>query len=263
MTAASRPVADGRLLLLLHGFLGSARNLGTLAHRLAQADARLAVRAVDLPGHGAGPPLPPGADTATLARAVLDGLGAPGASGRLLLVGHSLGGRVALRLAGLAPAAVGHVTLLDVSPSPLSTQGDVSRVLAALAAAPARAASREPFRSHLRSAGLAEPVVEWLLLNLEPDDAGVRWRIDRPALAALHARIAGEDLWPLVEGPRAWTLNCVRGGASPYVGGDDARRLETAGCSVATVPGAGHFLHAERPDEVARLVLAGLPSPSA
>lgn len=263
MTAAARPAADGRRLVLLHGFLGSARNLGTLAHRLAQADARLAVRAVDLPGHGAGPPLPPGADTATLARDVLEGLDSPATPGGLLLVGHSLGGRVALRLAGLAPAAVAHVTLLDVSPSPLSTEGDVARVLAALAAAPASAASRESFRSHLRSAGLAEPVVEWLLLNLEPDDEGVRWRIDRPALAALHARIAGEDLWPLVEGGREWTLQCVRGGASPYVDDDAARRLEAAGCPVATVAGAGHFLHAERPDEVARLVLAGLPPPRA
>jgi pimeloyl-ACP methyl ester carboxylesterase len=54
----------------------------------------------------------------------------------------------------------------------------------------------------------------------------------------------------VVEQPRAWTLRCVRGGASPYVGDADVRRLEAAGCPVATIAGAGHFLHAEQPQAV-------------
>ena len=78
------------------------------------------------------------------------------------------------------------------------------------------------------------------------------------ALAALHTRIAAEDLWPAVEGPRDYAVRCVRGGASGYVSDADARRLQAAGCPVVTVDGAGHFLHAERPDAVADAVLASL-----
>jgi pimeloyl-ACP methyl ester carboxylesterase len=38
----------------------------------------------------------------------------------------------------------------------------------------------------------------------------------------------------------------------------DARRLEAAGCPVVTIEGAGHFLHAERPQAVLDAVVAGL-----
>ena len=100
-------------------------------------------------------------------------------------------------------------------------------------------------------------LANWLLLNLASADGGVRWKVDRSALAALHTRIVAEDLWPAVEGPRAYAVSCVRG-ASGYVSEADARRLEAAGCPVSTVEGAGHFLHAERPEAVADAVLASL-----
>ena len=76
--------------------------------------------------------------------------------------------------------------------------------------------------------------------------------------AALHTRIAAEDLWPAVESPHDYAVRCIRGGASGYVSDADARRLQAAGCPVVTVDGAGHFLHAERPDAVADAVLASL-----
>jgi len=66
---------DGpRALVLLHGFLGSARNLGTLARGLAQRTGR-AVVSLDLPGHGESPPLPPQADLAAFARGPDDDVG--------------------------------------------------------------------------------------------------------------------------------------------------------------------------------------------
>ena len=247
-----------RALVLLHGFLGSARNLSTLARGLAQRRPDLAVVALDLTGHGASPTLPPAADTATLAADVLAGARERGLRGPLVLVGHSLGGRVALRAAALDPAAVGGVTLLDIAPGPVETGGAIDRVLEAVLNAPDTFASRGEARVMLVRAGLAPELAVWLLLNLEPAADRYRWRVDRRALAVLHARIVPEDLWPVVEGPRAWTLRCVRGAASSYVTERDARRLQAAGCPVVTIEGAGHFLHAERPREVVDAVVAGL-----
>jgi pimeloyl-ACP methyl ester carboxylesterase len=63
----------------------------------------------------------------------------------------------------------------------------------------------------------------------------------------LHARWAAEDLWPIVEAPRSWSIGCVRGGASGYVDDAATARLEAAGGRVITVAGAGHFLHVDRP----------------
>jgi pimeloyl-ACP methyl ester carboxylesterase len=247
-----------RAVVLLHGLLGSARNLSTLARGLVEREPSLDVRALDLLGHGAAPPLPAGADSGTLAADALARARAQGGVPPLALVGHSLGGRIALRAAALEPAAVASVTLLDIAPGPLGPGGEVASVLDVLLAAPARFPTRGQARAHLVGAGLSAALADWLVLSVEPDGDAVRWRIDRAALAALHARITGEDLWPVVEAPRRWRARCIRGGASPYVNEHDARRLQAAGCEVLTIEGAGHFLHVDRPREVLDAVVGGL-----
>jgi esterase len=247
-----------RAVMLLHGFLGSARNLASLARGLAERDPALSVFALDLTGHGASPPLPEGADTAVLARDVLAAARALDVPLPVRLVGHSLGGRVALRAGILEPSALAHVTLLDISPSPLKPGGDTAAVVEALVRAPDVARSRDEFRVFFRDAGLADEVTDWLLLNLARDGDLVRWRIDRAALAALHARIGEEDLWPAVERPRPYSMHCVRGALSPYVDEGDARRLAAARCPVDTIAGAGHFLHVDKPAQTLERVLAGL-----
>src|SRR5438046_376981 len=118
-------------LVLLHGFLGSSRNVGALARRLGSDS--LSVYAIDLPGHGASPPLVRGADLGTLAAEVLSTVTALGLARPLACVGHSLGGRVGLRIALDDPTGLAHLGLLDISPSTLpESVGDVPRVLAAL-----------------------------------------------------------------------------------------------------------------------------------
>jgi pimeloyl-ACP methyl ester carboxylesterase len=253
-----RAGAGRRPLVLLHGLLGSARNLTTLVRHLIEFKNDLGVVTFDLTGHGASPPLPPGADTAALAADVLASARALGLTPPLTLVGHSLGGRVALQAALLEPAVIDAVTLLDIPPGPLDDSGEVGRVLAILLRMPDTFASRGQARARLVAAGLLPDLADWLLLNLEPAGEGFRWRVDRRALADLHARVSADDLWPLVESRRRWALRCVRGGASGYVSDGDGRRLEAAGCPVVTIAGAGHFLHVEQPIPTLERILAGL-----
>jgi pimeloyl-ACP methyl ester carboxylesterase len=99
----------GPVLVLLHGLGSSRRAWNPVIPALAE---RFDVLAVDLPGFGDSAPVPPPGEPcpATLAAAVaglLDELGI----GRPHLAGNSLGGWVALELAGLRPAA--SVTLLS------------------------------------------------------------------------------------------------------------------------------------------------------
>jgi esterase len=253
-----RTGAGRRPRVLLHRVLGRAPTRAPLARHLIDLKPDLGVVAFDLTGHGASPPLPPGADAAALAADVLASARTLGLTAPLTLVGHSLGGRVALRAALLEPAVIDAVTLLDIPPGPLDDDGAVGRVLAILLRMPETFASRGQARARLVAAGLLADLTDWLLLNLEPAREGFRWRVDRRALADLHARVSAEDLWPVVEGRRRWALRCVRGGASGYVSDGDARRLEAAGCPVVTIEGAGHFLHAEQPKAVADAVAGGL-----
>jgi esterase len=249
---------DGRSpVVLLHGFLGSGRNLSTLARRLAERDPSLSIVVPDLTGHGASPPLPPGADLATVARDVHATARSAGLQGPLELLGHSLGGKVALEVLRLYPEDVSRVALLDIAPGPIPTGvGGSEDALALLLAAPARAARREEFREALSRGPFPRAIVDWLLMNVVRDGEGYTWRVDREALARFHDRLRAADAWEVVEG-HVRPIRCIRGGRSPYVTDADVRRLEAAGCPVQTLPGAGHFLHAEALD----LLVEALASP--
>ena len=249
-------------LVLLHGFLGSGRNLGLVARALAARDRSRRFVTMDLAGHGESPPLPPGADLAALGRDVLETAASLGLAGPFALAGHSLGGRVALAAALAAPGAVGEVVLIDVAPGPLAGRDPAADVaLQALLAAPADAADRASVRAGLLAAGVPAATAEWLLMNLARQGERYAWRIDRAALAALRARTDGTDLWPAVEGtpgaaPARARVRVVRGARSGYVTAEDVRRLEAAGAPVQTIPGAGHWVHADRPAELVDALLA-------
>ncbi len=233
-----------RALVLLHGFLGSGRNLASLARRLSDDGPSLRIVLPDLTGHGTSPPLPDGADLSTLARDVvrlLDHLGLERAD----LCGHSLGGRVALVCRAEAPARIGRVTLLDIAPGPIRRDAtDLDRVLEALLAAPDSAPSRAPLRAFLLERGVSEALADWLLMNVVVGPTGLSWRIDRQRLGALNATTRPADLWPLVA-THDPLLSCVRGGRSRFVSDADVRRLEERGALVETIPEAGHFVHVD------------------
>jgi esterase len=251
-------VGDGpRPLALLHGFLGSARNLGTLARGLAAGAPQYSVFAFDLPGHGESPPLPPQADLGAVARELLATLRVLAAE-PWTLVGHSLGGRVGLKALAIEGARIAHLTLLDITPSSLPPGGETARIVDALVRAPDEAGNRAELRAWFTGAGLAPALTEWLLMNLARDGERLRWRIDRRALATFYPRISVEDLWASVESRGGVGLHCVRGALSPYVSDADRRRFEEAGVRVDTIEGAGHFVHVDRPAETLDQILKGL-----
>jgi esterase len=260
MTLAYFRVGDGpRPLLLLHGFLGAGRNLTTLAKKLVEKDATLGIVVADLTGHGASPPLGPDDGLGTMAQDVLaTARSLWGEDGPFSIMGHSLGGRVALAAALEAPAAIARITLLDITPSPISDpDSDSVRIVRLIASGPREAGSREPFREHLRAGGVAASLIEWQMLNLVHEGGVYRWRIDAARLAALHPSISAVDLWPAVERPaRPYTMHCVRGRRSRYVSDADAARLEAAGCPVDTLEGVGHFVHVEGLAELVERVRA-------
>jgi pimeloyl-ACP methyl ester carboxylesterase len=129
-------------------------------------------------------------------------------------------------------------------------------VLDVLLTMPPEAPNRRAFKALLVEAGLSSPVADWVVMNLDCDPRGCRWRIDRAALAALNVRINSDDLWPALAARHAsgHATRCLRGERSPYVRDEDVARFAALGVSVATIAGAGHDLHIEAPDAVLDII---------
>jgi esterase len=232
-------------VLMLHGYLGSARNLGSLSQKLCEARPDLKLFVCDLPGHGGSAPLssPPTFESLVgpIQRFVSDlaqRFGQPVAA-----VGHSMGGRVSLAVSQRAP--VSQVVLLDIAPGPIGDRNKDLEVLArALVEAPAVVNSRDEMRDHLLGVGLSRMLSDWLLMNLVGNGDTLVWRLDRDALVALGRATRDDDLWAAAEnlGPQ---LSCAYGERSGFVHTEDVLRLTELGAKVVAIANAGHFVHVE------------------
>src|ERR1700676_2882512 len=102
---------SGPPVILLHGLFGAARNFGTVQRALAPL---FRVIALDARNHGDSPH-GAGMRYATLAADVLETLDALGVA-RTAVIGHSMGGKIGMALALMAPERVGRLLVADIAP---------------------------------------------------------------------------------------------------------------------------------------------------
>ncbi|AMJ68291.1 alpha/beta fold hydrolase [Hymenobacter sp. PAMC 26628] len=245
---------QGRPLVILHGLFGTLDNWQTLARRWAQ-DAGLRVVSVDLRNHGRSFHSPDHSYDAMAADvgALFDHLGlGPDTA----LLGHSMGGKVAMRFALGHPERLARLIVLDIAPgfSDMTHQDEVLAGLRAVnsAAITNRQEADAALGQHIRAVG----VRQFLLKNLYRDETNAfAWRINLPVLAGAMAAV-GEEI---TGEPFLKPALFVRGGKSNYITSNDKLYVIPTlfpNSEVATVPDAGHWLHAEKPDEVYELVRA-------
>jgi esterase len=233
---------EGPPVILLHGLFGAARNLGVIARGLSGAR----VISLDLRNHGESPH---GAmDFGTMAGDVaetMQSLGVPQAS----VVGHSLGGKTAMTLALTRPQMVERLVVMDIAP--VSYSHDYDAYVAAM-----RAMELRPgLARHEADAALApvveEPPMRAFLLNNLVLGAAPRWRIGLEEIAASMPNLLRWDDPPGMQ-PYTGPALFLRGGDSHYVQPEAdapiARLFPNA--ERATVEGASHWLHADKPQQV-------------
>jgi pimeloyl-ACP methyl ester carboxylesterase len=237
-------------LLVAHGLLGSARNWGALAKRLARGRP---VVAVDMRNHGESPwsavmDYPAmAADLAEAIEAETIGAGA-GAGGRADVLGHSMGGKAAMALALTAPGRVGRLIVADIAPRRYGHSYDA--VFAAMAGLDlSRVGRRSEADAALRDAIPDLAMRAFVLTNLDVSAAGARWRPNVETLALSMADILSwPERWPhaAFDGPALF----LSGGRSDYVAEADRPAILRLfpNARFEAIPDAGHWLHAERPE---------------
>ncbi|MBV8775684.1 MAG: alpha/beta fold hydrolase [Alphaproteobacteria bacterium] len=242
VSLAATEYGAGRPVAILHGLFGAARNWTAVARRLA-ADYR--VIAFDLRNHGASG-WADEMDYRAMAEDVR--LAMCGRGHRAYaLIGHSMGGKVAMVAALQDPAAVEKLIVVDVAPVRYDARYR-SYVRAMLAVDLATVARRGDADAALASV-VADPAERaFLLQNLMMDAAGPRWQLNLAALDATMPTIAD---FPALGGARYdGPALFIAGRRSPYLPPAHDRLVRTLfpGATIARLD-AGHLVHVERAEE--------------
>ena len=237
-------------LLIAHGLFGSARNWGVIARRLSD---RREVLAVDMRNHGDSPRFP----TQSYADMAADLAGVIAAhGGRADVLGHSMGGKAAMMLALTEGAMVNRLVVADIAP--VAYSHDQTRHITALRALDLSGLTSRAEADARLAAAVTDPALRaFFLQSLDLRATPPGWRINLDVLEAEMPKIIG---WPQVAGRFDGPTLFLSGALSHYVLPDyrDAIRTLFPAARFAKLPGAGHWLHAEKPrafEETVRVFL--------
>lgn len=234
---------DTTPLLIAHGLFGSARNWGVIAKRLS---AVRPVVTVDMRNHGSSPWY----DThsyADLANDLADVIDRP-----MDVLGHSMGGKAAMMLALQNPDKVKRLIVADIAPVTY-THSQMGPIDAMRRVDLNNITSRAEAKAQL---GDLEPgVPDFLLQSL--DLKSKKWRLNLDVLTAEMGKIIG---FPNITGQFDNPTLFLSGANSDYVKRADRDQIKTLfpAAKFAKIPGAGHWLHAEKPREFEAAVAAFL-----
>ncbi len=234
-------MGEGRRVVLLHGLLGQAQNFGTIQKTLAGQGFQ--VLALDQRNHGFSPHAA-GMAYPTLAADVAETLEAEGFN-PAAIIGHSMGGKTAMALALTRPELVERLIVADIAP--VRYNAVFRAYVAAMRAIPLKPG----LTRREADAALVEAVPDaslrgFLLQGLLFAEAPPRWRIGLDEIAAAMPEI--ED-WPGLPGQYRGKVLVLAGETSDYIRPEHRSLFEAMfpNLRFASVPRAGHWVHAENP----------------
>lgn len=230
-------------IVLVHGLFGSLDNLGVLARDLV-ADHDIVQ--VDMRNHG----LSPRSDEMTypaMAQDLLDTLDAHNIE-KATVVGHSMGGKAVMALTALAPERIGRLVAIDIAPVNYHVRRHDEIFAAINAVTEANVTTRQQAAALMHEHLAEEGVIQFLLKSFV-DGA---WRFNVPALWDQYPHIVGWETIPAWDHPALF----IPGGNSPYVtqAHRDALLAQFPQAKAHVIAGAGHWVHAEKPDAVLRAI---------
>ncbi|QIX94661.1 esterase [Cedecea sp. FDAARGOS_727] len=230
-------------IVLIHGLFGSLDNLGILARDLGKDHTLLQI---DLRNHG----LSPRSDDmsyAAMAQDVIDTLDAYNIE-KATFIGHSMGGKVVMALSAIAPQRIDKLVIIDIAPVNYHVRRHDEIFAGIRAVTEAGVKTRQQAAQIMREHIAEEGVIQFLLKSFADGD----WKFNVPVLWQQYDHIVGWQPIPAWQKPALF----IRGGDSPYV--DESHREELLRqfplAHAHVIAGAGHWVHAEKPDAVLRAI---------
>lgn len=240
----SRVEGHGRPLLIIHGFLGSSDNWKTFSGQYAAEG--FEVHALDMRNHGRS-----FHDAVSTYDAMVADVNAYCESRGMQdcdVIGHSMGGKIAMLFATRYPDKVEKLVVADISPKYYRQHHqDILEALNAVdfGVKPGRAEVEEIMKRHLTDSG----TIQFLMKNLYWVTPGqLAFRFNLPVLTDQIENVGQalpEDA--VFDKPTLF----LKGGNSNYIKDEDSQliRKHFPKAVIAAIKDAGHWLHAEKPKE--------------
>lgn len=239
---------NGEPLLIMHGFLGSLDNWHTLAGKFGLHHH---VLAIDLRNHGKSPQT----TNHSISLMVDDLLGLIDdlQLGQVTLLGHSMGGKVAMQFALDYPDRVSKLIVVDIAPRQYAKgHDDVFKAIFSV--------NIDRIQNRRDAELCMLPFLEdfgtrqFLLKNLERrEEGGFGWKMNLDVLYHDYDEIIKGLAY---KAPFPGHVLVIRGGNSRYIMPPDEVdfQLMFPKVKIETIAEAGHWVHAEKPDEFYSLV---------
>lgn len=231
---------DSEPLIILHGFFASSRNWRKVGEKLS---ARFHVFLVDIRNHGASPRHPL-MDYPAMTVDLLRFIERQGLK-KVNLLGHSMGGKVAMWFALNHPGMIGKLIIADIAP--VTYRHSFNNTIHALKSLPlAELSNRKQAEEWLADYIPELSYRQFLLQNLVLADGKYQWRVDLDIFYRTAPFIAAfPDASHL--SPYLGKVLFVAGANSDFVRKKDIETL-FPGAVLTVIPDAGHWLHVQQPE---------------
>lgn len=244
--------SQGESVIILHGLFGNLNNWHTIASELGKT---YNVFTLDLRNHGKSPHSTV-FNYEVMAQDVIGFMNQHAIQGTAVM-GHSLGGKVAMQISMHYPDRVNAMVSVDMLPvgyEPVFE--DVFRALRLFN--PAEYSTRAAADSGMKRYLPDEGIRQFLLQNLERDASGrFTWRMNLPVLQREYPSILEEVTGPPYRGRALF----ISGGKSGYVKRSDEGLIKVLfpAAELVEIPGAGHWVHVDAGPALLKTVKEFLP----
>ncbi|MDR3520135.1 MAG: alpha/beta fold hydrolase [Acidocella sp.] len=233
----------GPSVILLHGLFGTAKNLGVIARGLAP---HARVISLDLRNHGDSPHNA-AMSYPIMAHDVAETIAALGITAAAL-VGHSMGGKIAMHVALADPTLVNKLVVMDIAP--VTYQHGYDAYAAAMQQLPLTPSLTRSAADAALAAAIPDATYRAFLLNNLILGGQPRWRVGLNEI-----RAAMPEMLKWQEPPGAAFPNpalFLRGGNSDYVRAASQEKIMALfpHATIKTIENAAHWLHADQPQAV-------------
>jgi esterase len=255
-----RKYGSGPPLIILHGLYGSSDNWGTIAKKLSE---NFTVYLPDQRNHGQSPHSE--IHDYNSMRDDLFGLVNDLSLKRFFLAGHSMGGKTAIAFALKWPEMLNGLLIADISPFTYESNTHeaysqhASILSAILSVDLEKITVRSEVEQNLISKIPSDKIRGLIMKNLQrTSDNSFSWKINASSLLNnLEKIMAGinreTDFSRQITG---FPVIFLRGGESDYIPKDDFRDILHVfpAAEIIDVPGAGHWIQVDKPDEVVKYI---------